>query len=121
INRHPELFEGFTAIRGYHGGAPKLGDKWTVVSMFMGQEILNEYTVTQLTAPKILAWNAVSSQATTSSAFEIEETEEGSRLRLSVEGNPRGLFASIGLSLVEENLKQGVINDLKNIRAILES
>lgn len=121
INRIPELFAGFKSVQGFHGGKVKNGDKWTVLTEFMGRDIKNEYTVTKLSEPKTLAWRSVSSQAITDSAFEIQETEEGSRLVLEVEGNPANIFASVGLSLVEENLKQGIIDDLKNIRSILES
>lgn len=120
INRIPELFEGFKEVRNYHGGAVKIGDTWTVVTDFMGREILNDYTVTRLKEPTSLAWNSISPHAEVSSAFEIETHDAGSRIVLTVAGNPRGLVASVGMSLVEENLKEGIVRDLKNIRSILE-
>lgn len=121
IPRIPDLFKGFHAVRDYHGGVVNNGDTFTVVTTFMGREILNQYTVTKLVSPTTLAWDSVSPQAKTSSQFDIEATDEGSRLVLQVNGKPRGLVASIGMGMVEENLKEGIIEDLKNIRTILET
>lgn len=121
ISRIPELFKGFHAVRDYHGGAVRVGDTFVVVTTFMGREILNDYTVTKLDSPTTLAWDSISPQAKTTSEFNIETTEEGSRVVLHVVGKPRGLVASIGMGMVEETLKEGIIEDLKNIRSILEA
>ena len=121
IPRIPDLFEGFHEVRDYHGGEVRVGDSFVVVTTFMGREILNDYMVKKLVSPSTLAWDSISPQAKTSSQFDIESTDEGSRLVLHVIGKPRGLVASIGMGMVEENLKQGIIDDLKNIRAILEA
>lgn len=121
IPRIPDLFKGFHAVRDYHGGDVRVGDSFVVVTTFMGREILNDYTVTKLTTPTTLAWDAISPQAKTTSQFNIEATDEGSRVVLHVLGKPRGLVASIGMGMVEETLKEGIIEDLKNIRAILEA
>jgi len=121
IPRIPELFKGFHAVRDYHGGVVRVNDTFTVVTTFMGREILNQYTVTKLTPPTSFAWDSISPQAKTSSQFDIEPTDEGSRIVLHVKGKPRGLVASIGMGMVEETLKEGIIEDLKNIRTILES
>lgn len=121
ISRIPELFKGFHAVRDYHGGVVRVGDTFVVVTTFMGREILNDYTVTKLDSPTTLAWDSISPQAKTTSEFNIETTEEGSRVVLHVVGKPRGLVASIGMGMVEETLKEGIIEDLKNIRSILEA
>ncbi|MGJ3239544.1 MAG: SRPBCC family protein [Anaerolineae bacterium] len=121
INRLPELFAGFKDVRGYHGGDVQTGDRWTVITEFMGREIVNEYTVTRLKAPHHLAWDAISPQAQTSSAFEIQATDEGSRVVLNVVGRPRNIFASVGIGMVKETLKQGIVDDLKHIRTLLEA
>ncbi|MEO1288038.1 MAG: SRPBCC family protein [Chloroflexota bacterium] len=121
IPRIPALFEGFHDVRNFHGGDVAEGDTFTVVTSFMGREILNEYTVTELESPSILAWDALSPQAKVNSKFTIADYEGGSRVILHVVGNPRGLVASIGMGMIEANLKEGIIRDLKNIRAILEA
>ena len=108
-------------MRDYHGGEVRVGDSFVVVTTFMGREILNDYMVKKLVSPSTLAWDSISPQAKTSSQFDIESTDEGCRVILHVVGKPRGLVASIGMGMVEENLKEGIIEDLKNIRSILES
>lgn len=120
IQRIPELFAGFKAVQKYHGGKPKVGDTWVVLTEFMGRDIKNEYTVTKLSEPRMLAWRSVSKQAITESAFTIEPTETGSRLILDVKGKPANMFMSIGLSMVEQNLKEGIRDDMQNIKSILE-
>ena len=121
INRIPELFAGFKAVKNYHGGKVKNGDTWTVLTEFMGRDIKNDYTVTKLSEPTLLAWRSVSKQAIVDSAFEIQTTDNGSRVVLHVKGKPANMFMSFGLAMVEENLKQGIADDMENIRRILEA
>jgi|GEM_PF-4736085 len=121
IPRIPELFEGFHAVKEYHGGAPKIGDEFKVSTSFMGREVDNVYRVTKLESPSTLAWRSESNMAVTNSAFDIQEHEEGTRVVLSVKGEPKNLFATVGLAMVEQNLKEGIVSDLKNIRSMLEA
>ncbi len=120
VNNHLRVFTSNKEVLNYHGGPVKQGDRWTVISTFMGREIETEFTMAEYTSPNRLVYESTSSAATGRMVWRFEPVEGGTRITHAAEGEAKGFFAAVASPILKSNLKKMMENSLTQLRTLLD-
>ena len=111
----------FREVRDHHGGQLQVGDTWTLVTEFMGREIVSNYTALEIEAPNYFVYESTSDSADIQSKWAFEPTDAGTRVIFHSEGTPKGFFASLALNLVKGKYDEFVRTVLQGLKTELEA
>ncbi len=110
---------GLTASEGTSEGPPGVGSTGRRVQSFLGREMENDWTVTDLTPNARIAVASTSGRTRYSSAYTFEPTGDGTKLTFELEADT-GDFFKIPDPIVTRMARRQLEADMTALKALLE-
>jgi Polyketide cyclase / dehydrase and lipid transport len=92
----PEWQDGVMEVRGAPDGVAQVGDRWTEVRRGMGARVEAQVEVAEADPPRLFVVSSVAGPVTFRVVHELEELDGNTRVKVSGEGEQRGLFRFAG-------------------------
>jgi carbon monoxide dehydrogenase subunit G len=81
----------------------------------MGREVIAENRVLELTTPHRLRYETRSDASDGTSVWEVRAVDGGTLVRHVAEGEVKGFFASLAMSLLKSNVNKQFNSDMKRL------
>ena len=114
VDNYPELVTSMEEVRG-HSGQLTAGATWQSVSRFMGREIIAENRVLELNAPQLFRYETLSNASDGISVWEVQAVDGGTAVRHVAEGEVKGVFGSLAMSVLKRNVNKQFNSDMERL------
>ena len=116
----PKFLRGITEIRSAKEILTAVGDSYAEARVVMGKTAWSDIVVTQISSPRLIAFEAKLKGVTATYVYEIEHQATASLVSLKAYTKAKGLFAQLLLPLVNSAIRKQDADQLVHLKASLE-
>jgi len=122
VNREREWQPNIRSAKAEPEGPTQVGTKKTYVSDFMGREVKNTYVTKVFDRNKRVVYETTpKSSVDARASLQFEETENGTKVSMKVEAEPRGLLSLIPRGVLESFSQNELEKTLQRLKKRLEA